>query len=82
MVEPDGRTSQVEVLQSLHPLCDSAAVQKVDAQARVTIDLPSHKLQIESEQPPERFAAYLNTLRWNCVTSSDPNLLRSRFRAG
>src|SRR4051812_37132849 len=24
--------------------------------------------------PPERFAAYLNTLRWNCVTSTDPNL--------
>src|SRR4051812_31556189 len=21
--------------------------------------------------PPERFAAYLNTLRWNCVTSTD-----------
>ena len=22
--------------------------------------------------PPQRFAAYLNTLRWNCVTSTDP----------
>src|SRR5712691_5339859 len=32
--------------------------------------------------PPERFAAYLNTLRWNCVTSTDPNLLQSPFRAG
>lgn len=30
----------------------------------------------------DRFAAYLNTLRWNCVTSTDPNLLQSRFRAG
>ncbi len=29
-----------------------------------------------------RFAAYLNTLRWNCVTSTDPNLLQSPFRAG
>ena len=28
------------------------------------------------------FAAYLNTLRWNCVTSTDPNLLQSPFRAG
>lgn len=27
VVEPDGRTSDVEVLHSLHPLCDSAAVQ-------------------------------------------------------
>src|SRR5712691_4729630 len=32
--------------------------------------------------PPKRFAAYLNTLRWNCVTSTDPNLLQSPFRAG
>src|SRR5262245_48893652 len=28
------------------------------------------------------FAAYLNTLRWNCVTSTDPRLLQSPFRAG
>lgn len=32
--------------------------------------------------PPARFSAYLNTLRWNCVTSTDPNLLQSPFRAG
>ena len=32
--------------------------------------------------PPQRFAAYLNTLRWNCVTSTDPNLLQAPFRAG
>src|SRR5579864_1010945 len=30
----------------------------------------------------DRFAAYLNTLRWNCVTSTDPDLLQSPFRAG
>ena len=30
--------------------------------------------------PPKRFAAYLNTLRWNCVTSTDANLLQSPFR--
>jgi hypothetical protein len=32
--------------------------------------------------PAEHFAAYLNTLRWNCVTSTDPALLQSPFRAG
>jgi hypothetical protein len=32
--------------------------------------------------PPQRFAAYMNALRWNSVTSTDPNLLRSPFRAG
>jgi hypothetical protein len=26
--------------------------------------------------PPSKFGAYLNTLRWNCVTSTDPNLLQ------
>lgn len=31
---------------------------------------------------PERFAAYLNTLRWNCVTAADPNLFQAPFRAG
>jgi SNF2 family DNA or RNA helicase len=32
--------------------------------------------------PPPRFAAYLNILRWNCVTSTDPRLLQAPFRAG
>ena len=31
---------------------------------------------------PKLFAAYLNTLRWNCVTSTDPRLFQSPFRAG
>src|SRR6185295_12282580 len=28
------------------------------------------------------FASYLHTLRWNCVTSTDPRLFQSPFRAG
>ena len=31
---------------------------------------------------PRRFAAFLHTLRWNCVTATDPNLFQSPFRAG
>jgi ERCC4-related helicase len=31
---------------------------------------------------PERFAAYFNTLQWNCVTSTDAKLLQAPFRAG
>ena len=31
---------------------------------------------------PRRFAAYVNTLRWNSVTATDPRLLQSPFRAG
>jgi len=28
------------------------------------------------------FSAYLHTLRWNCVTATDPKLFQSPFRAG
>src|SRR5258707_4287435 len=31
---------------------------------------------------PSIFSAYLNTLRWNCVTATDPRLFQSPFRAG
>jgi hypothetical protein len=31
---------------------------------------------------PKLFSAYLNTLRWNCVTATDPKLFQSPFRAG
>ena len=32
--------------------------------------------------PPRHFGAFLHTLRWNCVTATDPNLFQSPFRAG
>jgi superfamily II DNA/RNA helicase len=32
--------------------------------------------------PPDRFAAYLHTLRWSCVTATDPRLFQAPFRAG
>lgn len=32
--------------------------------------------------PPKVFSAYLHTLRWNCVTATDPRLFQSPFRAG
>jgi superfamily II DNA or RNA helicase len=31
---------------------------------------------------PKMFAAFFHTLRWNCVTATDPNLFQSPFRAG
>lgn len=31
---------------------------------------------------PRHFAAFLHTLRWNCVTATDPDLFQSPFRAG
>lgn len=29
---------------------------------------------------PRTFAAFLHTLRWNCVTATDPNFFQSPFR--
>ncbi len=31
---------------------------------------------------PRQFAAFLHTLRWNCITATDPNLFQAPFRAG
>ena len=31
---------------------------------------------------PPTFASYLNTLKWNCVTATNPRLFQSPFRAG
>ncbi|MBC2750841.1 MAG: hypothetical protein HGJ95_10700 [Desulfobacteraceae bacterium] len=31
---------------------------------------------------PQQFGAFLHTLRWNCVTATDPNLFQAPFRAG
>jgi hypothetical protein len=32
--------------------------------------------------PPRHFASYFNTLRWQCVTATDPKLFQSPCRAG
>lgn len=32
--------------------------------------------------PPRHFGAYIHTLRWNCVTATDPRLFQAPFRAG
>jgi SNF2 family DNA or RNA helicase len=32
--------------------------------------------------PPRQFSAYLHTLRWNCVTATNPRLFQAPFRAG
>lgn len=31
---------------------------------------------------PRQFAAFFHTLRWSCVTATDPNLFQAPFRAG
>ena len=39
-------------------------------------------LGAEGFDAPRHFSAFLHTLRWNCVTATDPNLFQSPFRAG
>ncbi len=41
-----------------------------------------HSLAQRGFDPPRLFAAYLHTLRWNCVTSTNPKLFQAPFRAG
>lgn len=41
-----------------------------------------HHLAAKGFDAPRRFAAFLHTLRWSCVTATDPNLFQSPFRAG
>ncbi len=31
---------------------------------------------------PDQFSAFLHTLRWNCVTATDPQIFQAPFRAG
>jgi superfamily II DNA/RNA helicase len=41
-----------------------------------------HDLAGRGFDPPARFAAFYHTLRWNCVTATDPQLFQAPFRAG
>ncbi len=67
---------------------DDAQGQKIEALWELELDAEIRsaeswdKLADRGFDPPDRFAAYLNTMRWNCVTSTDARLLQSPFRAG
>ena len=40
------------------------------------------KLGAKGFDEPDEFSVFFNTLRWHCVTSTDPAILQSPFRAG
>ena len=67
---------------------DDAQGQRLDVlwerelDAEILIDEAWDSVCSRGFDPSDRFAAYLNTLRWNCVTSTDPSLFQSPFRAG
>lgn len=49
---------------------------------RILTDEGWHDVAARGFDDPRHFAAFLNTLRWNTVTATDPNLFQSPFRAG
>src|SRR2546428_5552666 len=40
------------------------------------------RLAARGFDPPRLFSAYLHSLRWNCVTATNPRLFQAPFRAG
>ena len=83
--EPAGQTARV----SLACADDDAQGQTLDVYWDFEIDRRilqqeawSRSRRPKCFDPPRRFSAYLHTLRWNCVTATDPNLFQSPFRAG
>ena len=50
--------------------------------ARVIDDAGWKRVGEQRFDDPDLFAAYARTVRWGCVTATDPNLLQAPFRAG
>ena len=67
---------------------DDAQGQTLDVLWEIEPDARAHKsdrwhgLGTREFDDPALFAAYVNTLRWNCVTATDATLLQAPFRAG
>ena len=55
---------------------------KYEPDRRIIKDAGWENLASKGLDPPEQFAAFLNTLRWNCTTATDPTLFQAPFRAG
>ncbi|HEY6341964.1 MAG TPA: DISARM system SNF2-like helicase DrmD [Bryobacteraceae bacterium] len=69
-VEDDAQGQRLDVLWDIEP---DARAYEADRW---------HGLGQRDFDDPALFAAYVNTLRWNCVTATDATLLQAPFRAG
>ena len=69
-VEDDAQGQTLDVLWDIEP------------DARADQSDRWHGLGTREFDAPALFAAYVNTLRWNCVTATDATLLQAPFRAG
>ncbi len=86
VVPPPAPTEQTLV--RLSCLDDDAQGQRLEAlwekevDAQVLSDDAWRAVGRKGFDEPRLFSAWLNTLRWNCVTSTDPRLFQSPWRAG
>jgi superfamily II DNA or RNA helicase len=55
---------------------------ELELDAQILTGLGWDRLTKRGFDPPRLFSAYLHTLRWNCVTATNPKLFQSPFRAG
>jgi SNF2 domain-containing protein len=69
-IDDDAQGQPLEVLWEVEP----------DAEVR-TGDNWDHLAQ-RGFDPPRVFSAYFHTLRWNCVTATNPKLFQAPYRAG
>jgi hypothetical protein len=59
-----------------------AVLWEVELDAKPLLGGGWENLASRSFDPPKFFSAYLHTLRWNCVTATNPRLFQSPYRAG
>ncbi len=69
-LDDDAQGQQLDVIWELEP------------DARVVDEEAWQSIGQRGFDPREWFSAYLHTLRWNCVTATEPRLFQSPFRAG
>jgi len=55
---------------------------EIELDAEVLTGAGWEALATRGFDPPKLFSSYLHTLRWNCVTATNPRLFQSPFRAG
>ena len=69
-VDDDAQGQQLEVLWESEP------------DAELLVGAGWDHLAARGFDAPKLFSAYLHTLRWNCVTATNPKLFQAPFRAG
>jgi SNF2 family DNA or RNA helicase len=69
-VEDDSQGEPLQVVAEVE-----LGIQKLDEEA-------IQKIGRKGFDDPRKFSAYINTLKWQCVTATNPRLFQSPFRAG